>query len=102
MPKKTLVKIEEGMTTTSVAYGCAALLDAGLQEQLGPGSPAEEGLDCGGRLAVLVKRHGPAVASGVVLGSVRMPSQIVPVGVGLLTAGGAVVVLRRPPLTPTR
>ena len=60
MPRKTLVRIEEGLTTTSVAYGYAALLDAGLEEQLGPASPAEEGLDCGGRLAV----HGRVLDHG--------------------------------------
>ena len=57
MPKKTLVRIEEGMTATSMAYGCAALLDAGLEEQLGPASPEEEGLDCGGSLAVRIARR---------------------------------------------
>ena len=52
MAKKALARIDEGDTAASVAYGCAALLDAGLAEQLGPASAAEEGLDCGGRLAV--------------------------------------------------
>ncbi len=57
MPKKTLVRIEEGATATSVAYGSAALLDAGLAEWVGAGSAAEEGLDCGGRLSVRVARR---------------------------------------------
>lgn len=56
MPKKTLVRIEEGATATSVAYGCAALLDAGLAQQVGEATLAEEGLDCGGALAVRIAR----------------------------------------------
>ncbi len=56
MGKKALAKIEEGVTASSVAYGCAALLDAGLVEQLGPGGADEDGLAGGGRLAVRVAR----------------------------------------------
>ncbi len=57
MPKKMLVKLEEGMTATSVALECASLLDAGLAEQLGPASADEEGLAEGGRLAVRAARR---------------------------------------------
>ncbi len=57
MPKKTLARIEEGETAASVALGCAALLDAGLAEQLGPATAEEEGLDCGGRLALRSARR---------------------------------------------
>ncbi len=56
MPKKTLVRIDEGETAVSVAYGCAVLLDAGLEEQLGPALPEAEGLGSGGRLAVRAAR----------------------------------------------
>ena len=54
MGKKALVKIEEGATTASVAYGCAALLDAGIEQQLGPAIAAEAGLAAGGQLAVRI------------------------------------------------
>ena len=57
MAKKALVRIEEGETAASVALGCAALLDAGLAEQLGPAVEGEEGLDSGGRLAVRAARR---------------------------------------------
>ena len=57
MPKKTLVRIEEGETAVSVAYGCASLLDAGLEEQLGPAIAEEEGLGSGGQLAVRSARR---------------------------------------------
>ncbi len=57
MPKKTLARIDEGVTAASVAYGCAALLDAGLEEQLGPATAEEEGLGCGGSLAVRIARR---------------------------------------------
>ncbi len=57
MAKKALATIDEGDTAASVAVGCAALLDAGLAEQLGPATPEEEGLDCGGRLAVRSARR---------------------------------------------
>ncbi len=57
MPKKSLVRIEEGITASTAAYGCAALLDAGLEEQLGPATPEEEGLGPGGGLAVRVARR---------------------------------------------
>ncbi len=57
MAKKALARIDQGDTAASVALGCAALLDAGLAEQLGPATAAEEGLDCGGRLAVRSARR---------------------------------------------
>ena len=57
MAKKALARIDEGDTAASVALGCAALLDAGLAEQLGPATAEEEGLDCGGRLAVRSARR---------------------------------------------
>ncbi|MEM7353376.1 MAG: hypothetical protein AAF657_21450 [Acidobacteriota bacterium] len=57
MPKKTLARIEEGLTATSAAYSCAALIDAGLEEHLGGTSTAEDGLDCGGRLAVRIAQR---------------------------------------------
>ncbi len=57
MAKKALVRIEEGDTAASLAVGCAALLDAGLAEQLGPATAEEEGLECGGRLAVRAARR---------------------------------------------
>lgn len=72
MPKKMLVKLEEGVTATSVAVECAALLDAGLDEQLGPASPDEDGLAEGGRLAVraakrlLLLKHNYEAASEAV------------------------------------
>ncbi len=57
MAKKALARIDEGDTAAAVAVGCAALLDAGLAEQLGPATAEEEGLDCGGRLAVRSARR---------------------------------------------
>ncbi len=57
MAKKALVRIDQGDTAAAVALGCAALLDAGLAEQLGPPAAEEEGLDCGGRLAVRSARR---------------------------------------------
>ena len=57
MAKKALTRIEEGDNAVSVAHGCAALLDAALAEQLGPATAEEEGLDCGGRLAVRSARR---------------------------------------------
>ncbi len=57
MAKKALARIEEGERAASVALGCAALLDAGLAEQLGPATEEEEGLECGGRLAVRAARR---------------------------------------------
>lgn len=57
MGKKALVKMEEGVTASSVAHGCAALLDAGLADVLGPAGREEEGLASGGRLAVRVAQR---------------------------------------------
>ena len=57
MPKKTLVRIEEGATVASAATGCAELLDAGIEQQLGPAGPGEDGLGITGRLAVRVARR---------------------------------------------
>ncbi len=54
MGKKDLARIEQGSTASSVAYGCAALLDAGLEQQLGPAATDEEGLAAGGQLAVRI------------------------------------------------
>lgn len=57
MPKKALVRIEEGATVTSAATDYAELLDAGLEQQLGPASAEEEGLGSGGQLAVRTGRR---------------------------------------------
>ncbi len=54
MGKKALVKLEQGLTASSVAFGCASLLDAGLEERLGSGYDDEQGLGNGGQLAVRV------------------------------------------------
>ncbi len=55
--KKTLAKLEQGDVTRSVAYGCAAVLDRGLEEQLGTGSEEADGLGGAGRLVVGAARR---------------------------------------------
>ncbi len=51
MAKKALVKLEEGDRAISAAEGCAELLDAALEEQLGPPTAAEAKLKNGGNTA---------------------------------------------------
>ncbi|MEE8523577.1 MAG: hypothetical protein V3T72_06565 [Thermoanaerobaculia bacterium] len=57
MGKKSLVVIEEGNQTASAAFGCAEILDAGLEEVLGSASEEEEVLSNGGGLALRIGRR---------------------------------------------
>ena len=61
MPKKSLVRIEEGITAATAAVGCAALLDAGLEERLGPATDEDATLGAGGGLAVRLARRMEAL-----------------------------------------
>ncbi len=55
--KKDLMRIEQSIAAASAAFGCAQLLDAGLEQQLGPAADGEEGLGSAGRLAVRAGRR---------------------------------------------
>ncbi len=57
MAKKELVRIEEGTRTASAALACAELLDAGLNQQLGPATAEEAALQSGGGLALRIARR---------------------------------------------
>ena len=56
-PKKELIRIEQSVSAVSAAFGCAQLLDAGLEQQLGPATADEEGLGSAGSLAVRAARR---------------------------------------------
>lgn len=55
--KKDLMRIERSAAVSSAAFGCAGLLDAGLEEVLGPASAEEQGLANGGGLAMRIGRR---------------------------------------------
>jgi hypothetical protein len=52
--KKDLMRIEQSAAVSSAAFGCAGLLDAGLEEVLGPATTEEQRLPNGGGLAMRI------------------------------------------------
>jgi len=55
--KKELMRIEQSAAVGSAAFGCAGLLDAGLEEVLGPATTEEQTLLNGGGLAMRIGRR---------------------------------------------
>lgn len=55
--KKDLMRIEQSATVSSAAFGCAELLDAGLEEVLGAATDDEQKLANGGGLAIRIGRR---------------------------------------------
>jgi hypothetical protein len=55
--KKELMRIEQSAAVGSAAFGCAGLLDAGLEEVLGPATTEEQTLLNGGGLAIRIGRR---------------------------------------------